>query len=155
MATVPNAAFDAAFPPDAELAHPAGCYLARKVQQSLSTIASMVDDFDSWRDSGWVVTCEVGGQRFEVYFAGTGTGPAPTTWMLGVAPIGQPGTIRRIFGAKVAPYKTQSKTLTVHLDKLLSNDTYISNVRWAMNADPSPSKIKDASELSWGNDDVA
>jgi hypothetical protein len=47
MDTVPNAAFDANFPPDEEFEHPAGCYLARKLQQSLPAIASTVDDFDN------------------------------------------------------------------------------------------------------------
>jgi hypothetical protein len=155
MDTVPNAAFDANFPLDVEFAHPAGCYLARKLQQSLPAVASAVNDFDNWRDSGWVVTCDVGGQRFEVYFAGIGTESAPTTWMLGVAPVGQPGSIRRLFGAKVAPYETQSKALTLHLHEFLLNDTHISNVRWAMNADPSESKVRDPSQLRWGGANVA
>jgi hypothetical protein len=102
-----------------------------------------------------VVTCGVGGQRFEVYFAGIGAAPAPTTWMLAVAPLGQPGSIRRLFGAKVSPYIAQSKRLTAHVHTLLANDAHVSNVRWAMNADPLKSKATDPSELSWGSENVA
>ena len=155
MDTVPNAAFDASFPADVEFEHPPGCYLARKLQQSLPTVASTVDDFDNWRDTGWVLTCEVEGQRFEVHFACIGSTSAPYTWMLAIAPLGQLGALRKCFGAKASPYRAQSKLLTAHMHGVLSNDAHVSNLRWAMNADPVKSKTMDPSSLSWGREDVA
>jgi hypothetical protein len=155
MDIVPNAAFEANFPRDVEFEHPAGCYLARAMRQSLPPVASAVDDFENWRDCGWVLTCEVDGRQFEVYFAAVGTEPVPRTWMLAVAPLGQPGAIRRLFGAKELPYVTQSKMLTAHVHKLLADDPHISNVRWAMNADPLKSNVRDPKELNWGIANVA
>lgn len=155
MDIVPNAAFDAAFPADPQFEHPPGCYLARKLQQSLSAVASTGDDFDNWRGSGWVVTCEVEGREFEVYFAGLGTGPSPTTWRLAVAPLRQPGWFRKLLGAKVSPYGAQSKVLTAHIHGLLMQDAHVSHLRWAMNADPAQSKVTDPSNLSWGSENAA
>lgn len=155
MDTVPNAVFDATFPADVEFEHPPGCYLARKLQQSLPTVASTVDDFDNRRDTGWVVACEVGGQRFEVYFAGIGSTSSPSTWMLAIVPLGQSGAMRKLFGAKASPYRAQSKLLTAHVHSLLSNDAHISNLRWAMNADPLKSETMEPSKLSWGSENVA
>jgi hypothetical protein len=75
--------------------------------------------------------------------------------MLAIAPLGQPGAMRRLFGAKASPYIAQSKLLTTHVHGLLSNDAHVSNLRWAMNADPVKSETTDPSKLSWGSENVA
>ena len=155
MDAVPNAAFDATFPADAEFEHPPGCYLARKLLQSLSSIASAVDDFDNWRDTGWVVTCEVDGKRFEVYFGGIESASAPNAWMLAIAPLGRPGALRKLFGAKDSAYTAQSKLLAMHVHRILANDAHVSNLRWAMNSDPTDGKATDPNSLSWGDANVA
>ena len=149
MDTVPNAAFEASFPADAEFEHPPGCYLARRLQAELAAVASTVHDFDNWRDAGWSVVCEVEGRRFEVYFSGLDIGPRAQSWMLGIAPIGQPGSLRKLLGVTSIAYVAQSRMLTMQVNKILVGDGHVSNVRWAMNADPRDAIVADPNELNW------
>jgi hypothetical protein len=155
MDTVPNAAFDASFPVDAEFDHPPGCYLARRLQSELPRVASCAGDFDNWRDCGWALGCEVDGRRFEVYFSGLAPGANPTLWMIGVAPVGQPGALKRLFGARPTPYLDQCRTLTREVHRILERDPHVSNLRWALNADPLESTVPDPDRLDWARNTAA
>lgn len=144
----PHAAFAAAFPTDGEFDHPPGCYLVRQLHEGLLPLAARVDEFDNWRDVGWVVTCLWQDAGFEVYFAPHGES-APPGWILGIAPLGQPGVIRRLFGAKPVPYIDDSRELTAAVHALLEADPHVSRIRWAMNDDPRNGELEHPNGLIW------
>jgi hypothetical protein len=149
MNVVPNAALAAAFPADAELEHPVGCYLARRLQNLLPEVAQRVDPFDNWRDCGWVINYEVDLQRFEIYFSSSNGEAGSATWMLAIAPLGQPGVISRLFGTKPVSSGPQSKKLALCVHKVLASDPHVSALRWAMNADPTNSNVANPNDLGW------
>ena len=150
MDIVPNAAFEASFPADAEFEHPPGCYLARRLQAELAAVASTVPEFDNWRDAGWSVVCEVEGRRFEVYFSGLDIGPRAQSWMLGIAPIGQPGSLRKLLRGDLARIRRAES----HADDASEQDSCwrrpcVERTSWAMNADPRDAIVADPNELNW------
>lgn len=155
MDPAPTAAFDASFPIDDENWHPPGCYLARILRNRLARVASSVQEFENWRDCGWSLGCEINGQRFEVFFSAINAYPNPTQWMIGISPIGHPGALRRLFGAKALPYIRECRQLTQEIQRLLESDPSVSNIRWAMNSYPSKSSIRDPAGLVWPDSSVS
>jgi hypothetical protein len=76
-----NARFTATFPSDPEFVHPPGAWLARCLQAELHVQGWTTEEFDNWRDCGWVVRSVHNRAVLEVCFAAGDEG-----WFLQVAP---------------------------------------------------------------------
>jgi hypothetical protein len=118
MTAVPHSSFVASFPTDAEFDHPAGAHFARELESGLRARAFSVEEFDSWRDCGWVVNVTVGEKPFEVYFAEYGEESQPG-WLLAVAPLNQPGALVRLFGRKVLPVAAELQSISLAIHEIL------------------------------------
>ncbi len=155
MEHVPNAIFRGELPRDEEYGEPPGCYLARKLEAHLRRFAQDVAEFDNWRDAGWMVECSLAGVRFEIYFAVYEPTPAPSLWMLQIAPLGQPGFVKRLFGAQPTAYGVASRRLAAEVHGLLKDEPTITGVAWAMNADPRKGAVEEPSALDWPKESVS
>jgi hypothetical protein len=143
------ATFEASFPVDPEYDHPEGCYLARRLEQGLRALGLAVEEFDNWRDCGWCVPCTIEGTRLWVCFARYGE---DKSWQLFVEPLGLPGPISRLLGKRRPPCQTAVRRLALEVDRMLSNEPFVSAIRWALNADPRSGGVPNAAALSWPTD---
>lgn len=128
--------FRGAFPADAEFDRPEGCYLARKLQSSLCSLASGQVEFDNWKDVGWVVTCSVRDSPLAIYFAHYS---ARRAWELTIE--------SRSFGP--SRYSSAMRELTLHVHALLREEPGVSAIRWALNRAPRGKGPADPATLSW------
>jgi len=135
MSTVPHSSFVASFPKDAEFDHPAGAIFARELESGLRARAFSVEEFDNWRDCGWVVYVTVGEKQFEVYFAEYGEENQPG-WLLAVAPLNQPGVLGRLFGRKVPTIAAELQSISVAVHEILSGHPAVSEIRWFVGGPP-------------------
>ena len=135
MAAVPQSTFVALFPRDAEFDHPAGASFARELENGLRTRSFSVDEFDNWRDCGWVVHVSVGEKTFEVYFAEYGEENHPG-WLLAVAPLNQPGPVARLFGRKVPSVAAELHSISAAIHEILSVHPAISKIQWFSGGPP-------------------
>jgi hypothetical protein len=124
---IPHASFIASFQADAEYPHPPGAHLARQLEVALSATAA-----DNWRDIGWRVEVARGEKQIEVYFAPFG---AEGSWLLGIAPLGQPGFFAQLFGRKRIPHEKELKELSEAIHALLLKCS-ASNIQWMFGGPP-------------------
>lgn len=129
MTAVPHSHFVASFPKDAEFDHPAGASFARELESGLRARSFDVEEFENWRDCGWVVYVTVGKKLFEVYFAEYGEKNQPG-WLLAVAPLNQPGALARLFGRKVPTVAAELQSIGVAIHEILSAHPAVSKIRW-------------------------
>lgn len=135
MTAVPHSSFVAAFAKDAEFDHPAGASFARELRSGLRARSFAVDEFDSWRDCGWVVYVTVGDKRFEVYFAEYGE-ENQSGWLLAVAALNQPGALARLFGRKVPAVADELRSICSAIHEILSAHPAVSMIHWFLGGPP-------------------
>jgi hypothetical protein len=135
MIAVPHSSFLGSFLKDLEFDRPAGASFARNLESGLRDRAFAVEEFDSWRDCGWVVYVQVGGKSFEVYFAQYGEEPQ-SGWLLAVAPLNQPGTLARLFGRRATPVAAELQSLAIAVHEILSTHPAVSGIRWFLGGPP-------------------
>jgi hypothetical protein len=135
MTAVPHSSFVASFPMDAEFDHPAGAIFARELASGLRARAFSVEEFDNWRDCGWVVYVTVGEKRFEVYFAEYGE-ENQSGWLLAVAPLNQPGALARLFGRKALTVAAELRSISCAIHEILSAHPTVSKIRWFLGGPP-------------------
>ncbi|WP_129647622.1 hypothetical protein [Peristeroidobacter agariperforans] len=135
MTAVPHSSFLASFPKDLEFDHPAGASFARELESKLRSRSFSVEEFDNWRDCGWVVHVQVREKLFEVYFAEYGE-ESQQGWLLAVAPLNQPGALARLFGHKAIPVEAELQSLAVAVHEILSAHPAVTNIRWFLGGPP-------------------
>lgn len=140
------ATFQASFPIDSEYDRPEGCYLARTIEQHLRTVLPVVEEFDNWRDCGWCIPCTVEECQVWVCFARYLEGEA---WQLFIEPLGLPGFIGRLFGKRPPPHTAAIHRLAIEVDRILKNEPAVSEVGWAISADPRRCWVPSPTTLSW------
>jgi hypothetical protein len=105
-----------------------------------------VGPVDNWRDIGWRVEITGGEKRIEVYFAQFGT---EGSWLLGVAPLGQPGFLARLLGRKPVPHETELKAISEEIHALLIKCS-ASNVLWMFGGPPGKvPTVQRPDQLEW------
>src|SRR5262245_37348807 len=82
-----NLRFIATVPKDAELDHPAGAALLRRLSSELAKAGWSTDEIDNWRDCGWSVGCRRNDSQLEIVVSQIEGGQ----WMLQVSPRNVPG----------------------------------------------------------------
>lgn len=120
------AEFKGVAPADAEFDHPAGASLARVLQASLQVAGWDIEDFDNWRDCGWVVDCRRPPTEVEVVV----TEMSPGEWLLQVAPRHAPGLIGRLFGGKPSAAHDHVLELARVVHSTLIAQRHFSGVQW-------------------------
>ncbi len=129
-----NARFVAAFPVDPEFDHPPGAWLARRVQAVLGEQSWVTDEFDNWRDCGWVVRCKRGEADLEVRFAALAAGN--DQWSLQVTPTRSRGLLGRLVGGRASATPHDCFVLARAVDACLLATGKCSALRWAWDGDP-------------------
>jgi len=143
---VPHASFVAAFPADAEFPDPPGVFLARSLESYLQHLGK-VEDFDNWRDCGWVIGLGIGEKQFEIYFAPF---EGANHWLLAVAPVAQPGILGKLLGRKPLPIEAELKVISEKIHALLTATSHVSGVRWMLGGPPGKvPHVSDPAQLEW------
>lgn len=134
MSNVPHVSFRGTLPSDAEFEHPPGAFLARTLESRFRSLPGSVQPFDNWRDCGWFVVLQLNQKSFEVYFALFQ--PAHNEWLLAIAPLGQPGFLKRLFGQKPFECAAELKSIAKEIHSLLVATHGISDIRWFFGGPP-------------------
>jgi hypothetical protein len=147
MSRIPHATFHAELAPDPEWAHPRGASLARVLEGALRSQFQSVGPFDDWRDLGWTVKLELNGKSFEVYF---GQFRTEGSWLLAVAPVGQPHLFGRLLGRKAFPCADELKAIASVVHQSLHSLGSVSDLLWMMGGPPGkvPS-VETPQQLAW------
>jgi hypothetical protein len=148
MNKVPHVSFRVALSSDAEFKHPPGASLARALEGRLRALSGTVQPFDNWRDCGWFVVVQLNHKSFEVYFALFQ--PDRNEWLLAIAPLHQPGFVKRLLGHKPFECSAELKSISQEIHSLLVAMSDISDVRWFFGGPPGKVPSTDSPEqLPW------
>lgn len=148
MERVPHVSFKGQITPDSEFEHPPGASLGRALEARLRQHFASVEAMENWRDSGWVVNLSVNEKPVEVYFALYD--PEEVSWLLAVAPVGQPGLLARAFGRKPRDFRAELQSICTEVHGLLTSIPNLTDVQWFFGGPPGavPSVAK-PEKLSW------
>jgi hypothetical protein len=143
----PHATFSGVLQPDAEHVQPPGASLARMLEQQLREHFDGTGPFDNWRDVGWSLPINANGKLLEVYFAEF---PAQPSWLLAIAPQGQPGLFARLLGRKPVDCAPELKNVAAVVHSVLTSVPGLTDIKWMLGGPPGkvPS-LPSPSELSW------
>ena len=106
---------------------------AESIQERLHAAFRAGGDIDNWRDVGWEVKSVVNGKPFEVYFAPF---PDEGSWLLAIAPLGQPGFVARVLGQKPFECVAESRELAREIHSLLTSFGSVTSIRWMFGGPP-------------------
>lgn len=142
---VPHASFRMSFPDDPECPHPKGLFLAKRLQEALSSITDKVE-WDNWRDVGWALDITLNGHEFEIYFASKDS----LDWLLAIADSSPRSILSKIFGRKRLNVEPDLRTLALIVQDALSN-LGVSNLYWQFGGPPldEASGVKRPEDLDW------
>ena len=124
---IPHVSFAASFPPDTENSHPPGAFFARELEK-----AFVAADIENWRDVGWQISFAKNGKQIQVYFAPY---DAEGSWLLGIAPLGQPSLLAKLFGRKTEPCDRALKETAAEVHALLVRHS-ASKIQWMFGGPP-------------------
>ena len=131
------ATFEAQFPPDREFDHPEGAYLIRQVESRLKAFAQTVEEFDNWRDCGWVVGCQVDGIDVLVYFVHSSENKP---WEFSVE-------------AQDASKIAAVRKVAMELHAMLASDPHVSRLRWSASLRDYRDEVAEPSQIGWLKED--
>ncbi|MEM9159584.1 MAG: hypothetical protein AAGB46_11085 [Verrucomicrobiota bacterium] len=129
-----NARFQKEFPVDQEFPHPRGFQLARKLQSHLGADEWVIDEIETWRDSGWSLTSQAKRREIRISFSST----EQYEWILQISPQDSHGLIGSLFGAKQGATDENILQIGVLCDKVLKADFDLKEILWCWDAFPEP-----------------
>lgn len=132
MPTSQNLRFTAAVLRDAELDHPAGATLMRRLVEELAAAGWRTDEMDNWRDCGWSVACYRDLSALVVVLHWVERG----YWMLQVSPRRVPGIVGGMCGSKPSASAADVHELALAIHHALSTLKYLGSPQWRWDGFP-------------------
>lgn len=144
----PHSVFVSDMPLEGASHEPPGYELAKYLADELSKNAVRVSEPDNWRDAGWALRVQSGDIEFEIYFAPYDL--EAKRWLLGVATLGLPGFVRRLFGGKTPQYFPELKRTCGGIHAVLRDFHSASEIQWCLGGPPEQlEKFETPASLLW------
>lgn len=134
-----NAIFRGTADPDAEFDRPAGVSIIRLPGSKLPAAGWTVDEFDNWRDCGWLLPCSRNDQCLDLVVASY---DGADSWMLQIAASRSPSFVSRWFGAIPSADAESIFSLARSVHSVLSSSGF-SQIKWLWDGPPDKNDATD------------